>query len=407
MLGTRPGSGSNGDRSMQSANQGDGVNGDIGLGEELGVVPIAAHGDLVLRIEHQTATLRASGGFKVNTDVLKQHSKYFGRLLQPGRFGEGSAVEAQHRLLRERYQSLTDVPASELPSLTVKDLGRISVLPPISNLANLVIVADRFDALDAVKSYVGRKRILRAIEGKTTAKGDTALSEEKVRQRLLVAVMLEYPPWVDRYSARLIAKGWVGREPEIHTALWWDLPSRIEDELAFRRECALETVQSIQSYFLGLYTSRARQCKLGYDSSSQCDSFQLGEMVRFFTRAGTLRLQGGLFDGTDSPEPFAGDLNLALETLRQVPEYQIDKHHSHCGIRTRLIPLLDLVAECLLHIGICSECWTSARQEHAWTEAKRPLSWKRQSFAFRVQGHGNGHTDLRAMFMAADRDWGH
>ncbi len=402
--------------------------GSLALEDESSIMPIAAHGDLVLRIKHETIGRRVSADFRVSTEALKQQSRYFGRLLQVGRFGEGNEVAARQQVLREQYRDLAEVPSSQLPVITVQDVGRISrvkslamlcadflyilhgrdlqALPPVANLANLTILADRFDALEVVKSYVGRKKTLRMIDGKTTAKADGALSEERVRQRLLVAIMLEHPSWMEKYSSRLIVKGWVGREADLSSPLWWDLPSRVEEELAYRRECALGTVQSLQSYFLGLYASRERQCKLGYDSSPQCDSFQLGEMVRFFARAGTLKLQGGLIDNSDATEPFPGDVTFLLDTLRQVPEYQIDRHHSHCGIRTRLLPLLDLVAQCLPYIGVCAACWADARVQFAWIDAKKPLLWKRQDFVFRVHGHGNRHADLRAMFTAGERDWG-
>ncbi|KAI7114361.1 hypothetical protein KC352_g34685, partial [Hortaea werneckii] len=205
------------------------------------IVQIATGGDVVVCVEHETKSIKHTARFRVSTPALKQHSKYFERLLQPGRFGEANRIEEQHRQLKERYQNLAEVPIEELPSVSVQDLGRISsvksistlvadffqilhgqdldTLPPVANLANLAVVSDRFDALDVVKSYVGRKKIIRALDGKTTPKVDNALSEEKVRQRLLVAVMLDYPPWVEKYSARLIVKGWVGREADLSEAL--------------------------------------------------------------------------------------------------------------------------------------------------------------------------------------------
>ncbi|KAK3651658.1 hypothetical protein LTR56_005466 [Elasticomyces elasticus] len=402
--------------------------GALGIDDESMVVPIATHGDLVLQIEHEIAGSSAHASFRVSASALKQSSRYFERLLQSGRFGEGVRVEALHKTLKEQYRSMDKVPVAELPVVQVQDVGRTSAIksltslcadllhilhgqdiqtnPLVSNLANLSIVADRFDALHFVGAHIARKKFLRTIDGKTTAKAEAALSEEKVRQRLLVAVMLDHRPWIERYSARLIIKGWVGGEADLSTPLWWDLPSRIEEELAYRRECVLETIQSIQSYFLGLYTSRERRCKLGYDSSTQCDSYQLGEMIRFFVRNGTLKLQGGVVDNDESSEQFTGDATVLLESLRQVPEYQIDRHHSHCGIRTQILPLLDLLGECLLRVGICGDCWTDSRAQYAWMDAKKPLLWKRQAFSLRGQGHANHHADLRAMFTATDRDWG-
>ncbi|KAK5128971.1 hypothetical protein LTR85_000304 [Meristemomyces frigidus] len=418
----------NGSTSSGRSSAADGVSGPTSSADEDAIISVAAHGDIVLRIQHETTTSKHVAQFRVSAPALRQHSKYFERLLQAGRFGEGSQVDEQHKRLRDRYQSTTEAPSSELPVVSVQDVGRISAVksiaalctdffyilhskdtqtfPPVANLANLAIVADRFDAVEAVKGYVKRKKMIRAIDGKTTPKADNSLFEEKVRQRLLVAIMLDYPPWVEKYTARLIVKGWVGKEPDLSAALWWDLPHRVEEELAYRRECALETVQSLQTYFFGLYTLRERQCKLGYDSSPQCDSFQLGEQVRFFTKIGMLQLQGAIFDTSEPPAPYEGDLHVLLDTLRQVPEYQIDRNHSHCGIRTRLIPLLDILQECLYYIGMCPDCWQEDRTQYAWINAKRPLVWKKQSFRARAQGHGNRHADLRVMFMATERDWG-
>nr|POE86443.1 hypothetical protein CFP56_46627 [Quercus suber] len=390
------------------------------------ITQVAEDGDLIIGMQHGESPVHL---FRVSTAVLRASSRYCERLLQRDRFGEGAQVEAAHQNLRERYPSMKDVPSSELPRIVIKDLGRISAIkaldalcadlfhimhadgrglqipPPMVNLANLAIVADRFDALDAITSYVRRKRVFRAIDGKTTGKMEAALTEERTRQRLMAATMLEHAPWVEKYSTRLIVKGWTGREVDISAPLWFDIPATIEDELTYRRESVLETIQSLQSYFLALYTSRDRQCKLGYDSSAQCDSFQLGEMVRFFKKSGTLQLQGSVFDTSEQPLPFEGDVSVLLDTLRQAPEYQIDRNHNHCGIRTRLMPLLDLVQECLQHIGICAECWSTSRDSYAWHRLKRPLLWKRQSLRLRGYSHANLHAEIRVMFTATDRDW--
>jgi len=385
---------------------------------------IVQDGNLVLRVEHSSQT---PVYLRLSVDSLRRESRYFDRLLQPGRFGEGSRVAKELQHLQSRYQTLAEVPSNELPSITVSDLGRISnikslsalmtdffnilhgkdlaTLPPVQNLANLAVVADRFDALESVRSYANRKKILRTIDGKTTPKIDGALVEEKVRQRLLVAVMLDYPPWMDKYSGRLITKGWVGGEYDVDKPLWWDLPSGVEQELAVRRAHILDTLESLQTHFLGLYTRRERQCRLGYDSSPQCDSFQLGEMLRFFTRIGTVQLQSTISGATRSQVPYGDDVFALVDSLRQIPEYQIDRNHSHCGIRSRMVPLLDLLQECLHFIGICADCWAEGREQYAWFDTKRPLLWKMQSFCLRTQSHANKHADLRSLFTAVERDW--
>jgi hypothetical protein len=401
--------------------------------DEQGITDIAAkNGDLILQIEHNNTTLKTTvHSFRVATSALKAKSKYFARLLESGRFGEGLQLASQHEVLLQKFQTLSLVPDAELPVIKIEDLGRISAVksirplltdflhilhdqdtqatPPVSNLANLAIVADRFDALEAVKLHVRRKKVIKALDARTQPKQDSGLSEERVRQRLLVGLMLDHPSWVDKYSVRLITKGWVGQESDLEDPLWWDLPNRIEEELVLRRDCILETIQSMQIFFLGQYSSRARQCRLGYDTSPECDSFQFGEMVRFFLRAGTLRLENMIIATAEeqSAPSYDGDLHLLLDRLKQIPEYQVDRNHSHCGIRTRLVPFADLISASMQQIGLCGDCWAEDRHSHAWLSAKRPLKWRRQADGvnLRVQDHARRHASVREFLMAGDKDW--
>ncbi|TLD05680.1 hypothetical protein E2P81_ATG10287 [Venturia nashicola] len=379
-----------------------------------GIVDIALKdGDLVLQIEHANASLEITlHSFRVSISALKAKSKYFERLLEAGRFGEGQQIATQHETLLKKFEKLALAPAEELPVIRIEDLGRISAVksirplltdfllilhgqdtqatPPVSNLANLAIVADRFDALNAIRLHFQRKK-------------------ERVRQRLLVGLMLDYAPWVDKYSVRLITKGWVGQECELEDPLWWDLPNRIEEELVLRRTSILQTIQSIQTHFLAQYASRTRQCRLGYDTSPECDSFQFGEMVRHFMRAGTLRLEHTIVPSLPSEEAaeYDGDIYLLLERLKQIPEYQVDRNHSHCGIRTRLIPHADLISAAILQAGICGECWSEDRHAHTWLGVKRPLKWQKQvhGLNLRTQEHGRKHASVRDFFLASEKDW--
>ncbi|KAI5359152.1 hypothetical protein Slin15195_G067800 [Septoria linicola] len=391
-----------------------------------GVVVIEEHGDLVLHMEHRTSSATLAKRYRVSTVTLKTRSRYFLSLLD-GRFGESAKIDKQHAVLRQQYVHLSKAPSSELPSVHIEDIGRISAVKsidalctdfllilhgkdtvaslPVANLANLAILADRFDALETVREHAMRKKLMRAIDGKTTTKAELGLTEERMRQRLLVGILLDHAQWMDRYSARLIMKGWVGKEAEESDAMWWSLPQRLEEELLSRREYILDMLQSSIAQFVALYTSRERQCRLGYDSSAACDSFQLGEMIRFLSRTGILQVKGMLFDAADPPEPYEGDIMVLIEALRQVPEYQIDRNHSHCGIRGRLIAMLNMVTDALHHVGICAECWTASRHEHSWIDAKRPLLWHSQTYRSRGLGHKEMHAQVRSMFMATERDW--
>lgn len=367
---------------------------------------------------------------------LNEASPYFARLLDPDKFGEGSAVAEKHKSLKATYESWDAVPFEELPQIKIEDVGRISAvktvrnlmadfltilhggelnrtaIPPLANVANLVVVADRFDALPTVRFYFRNHKLMAALDSKVE-KGKT-MSEERVRQKLLVGLLLDNASWVWANSARLVMRGWVGREPVENAALWWDLPGSIEDELLFRRDCILETIQSLQSYFLSLYTSGERQCKLGYDSSPQCDVYQLGQMIRFFKRINTVALSGTIISTTDPPEPYDGEILHLIESLRQCPGYQIDKNHHHCGLRDRLRPLLDFLEVALQDVGLCLQCWQNCRQEYAWTRVKRPLIWKYGSAGAgmyqyykerQAQSHLFKHLDTRDLFMAVDRLW--
>ncbi|QIW96270.1 hypothetical protein AMS68_001788 [Peltaster fructicola] len=393
------------------------------------IVQIANDGDMVVMVEHTAGDFVHSTSLKLPSATLRLKSRYFDRLLQNDRFGEGVHVHQRHAALTKQYPTPGLIPLDELPVLRVEHLGRISsvksiepllsdfftilldhelhTIPPVVNLANLAIVADRFDALDAVRQYIRRKKTIKAIEGKTTPKQETALTEEKMRQRLLVGLMLDHGAWVEKYSARLITKGLMLREISEADALWWDLPGRVEEELSSRRAYALDTIQALQAHFLEAYSTRARQCRLGYDSSAECDSFQFGEMVRFFMKISTLRLQGRLLSTDETSFEYEGDLFLLIERLKQIPEYQVDRNHSHCGIRTRLIPLLDLIASNLQGIGICGECWLENWTKHAWIELKRPLSWTRDRHTGNgaIAGHERRHDLVRSLFLAVDRVW--
>lgn len=128
---------------------------------------------------------------------------------------------------------------------------------------------------------------------------------------------------------------------------------------------------------------RPFQCRWGFDNSKACDSFHLGEMVRFFAlRSRTIFLGSTLIDpgyenGSDEEEEelddngdggenyqrllgdekshppgefvdrtgsvASTDILSITSSLRQIPDYQIDNNHTGCGIRRRLLPVLDCI----------------------------------------------------------------
>lgn len=420
---------------------------------------VSLNGDLILAVQRNSQDAEIQTGpaaddqspflYRVDSKRLREASPYFARLLDPDKFGEGAKVAEAHAQLRTKYPNPAAVPFDELPHVHIAHVGRISEsvksiqnlmadflralhnvalsikLPPLANVANLAIVADRFDALETMRQYFKSHKIMAALDAKsniTAIKGgggsqDKSLNnEEKVRQKLLAGLLLDNPSWVWHASLRLIHRGWVGHEPPPETsALWWDLPLGIEEEMLYRRDMILETVQSLQSHFMDLYSSRDRQCKLGYDSSPECDVFQLGQQIKFFKKINTLQLQGSIIPSEEMGDVYEGDVFDLLDEIRKVPEYQIDKNHHHCGIRTRIMPLLDLISFSLnQEVGICLHCWQESRNEYAWSRSKRPLVWKhgsagaamvQQYKSTQAQKHLFKHLDARDLFMANERLW--
>ena len=243
-------------------------------------------------------------------------------------------------------------------------------------------------------------------------------AEEALRQKVLVSWVLDLPARFSAATREIIMngssrwgvlgydcgggyEGWSGEageglvdggDEDGQEAIWWYLPDGLEEELQYRRHCILNTVASIQQHFLALYASRGggsggRQCKLGYDSSAACDSYQLGEMVKFLAHKGLLGLVdfsprsliggggggGGAVGISLSSSSSLAPVDAILAALRQCPAYQVDKHHSNCGLRTRLLPLLDFL-QGLLSAGsvpLARAVWKKDRAAAAWLPRPR------------------------------------
>jgi len=217
-----------------------------------GVITISAAGDIVVDLEREEHEEVVS--FRVHGATLKSASPYFERLLDV-KYQEGSTIVKQHEELLQSYARLGDVPVLRLPRLKISYLGQTSVVktirplmtdflnilhgqaysarkPPLVNLANLVVVADRFNACPAVARWASKRGLFANPAVVKTVPLVTTPSEESVRQRLLIGMLLEHGPWVSSSSAHLILNGstkWSsvgGEHPE--GALWWDLPGLIE-----------------------------------------------------------------------------------------------------------------------------------------------------------------------------------
>lgn len=74
-------------------------------------------------------------------------------------------------------------------------------------------------------------------------------------------------------------------------------------------------------------------CQLGYDSSPACDSYQLGQMLKFFSSKKLLFLVDYSATSFETVPDFGTtDINHIISLLSQAPSYQIDRHHTNVSI---------------------------------------------------------------------------
>ncbi|KAI6245908.1 hypothetical protein HI914_06018 [Erysiphe necator] len=331
--------------------------------------------------------------YRVKLETLTKSSSYF-RLLFSTQFAEGIATQNTIQILREESSNdqkdkeknknqLDDNYLSKIPDvvkklartkiidedLATKTLGREFIFGDILRVIHglepihtpyttlswtiLVLLADNYDVVPCISCYF-QKACLSHINRINSNK-----NEEVLRQKILIQYHMEKGPRFTLSTKDLIMRGSTFIETTKTSSknmkgVWWDLPYGIESEIAYRRACVLRTIASIQTQFLNLYSSRELQCKLGYVSSNNCDSFQLGEMVKFLTKKELLFLisfQPTLFDDDSEscswPKAYTGDIDTLIGKLRQCPSYKLDEYHSHCGLRSRLIPALDYIMSCL------------------------------------------------------------
>jgi hypothetical protein len=180
------------------------------------------------------------------------------------------------------------------------------------------------------------------------------------------------------------------------------------EELYYRRQCVLNTITDLQAYFLRKYgalesdepmptTSKAVphhtthqhrvfQCRAGLGNASQCDLFHLGQMTRFFAlRAKSIFIGSTLIDpdfsppgaededdGEEQPSPSL-DISSLIVSLKKHPDYQIDLNHQACGVKRRLLPILDGIEKFVMDgrgmLGVVPSTWEQP-------ENRQRLQWK-------------------------------
>ena len=152
--------------------------------------------------------------------------------------------------------------------------------------------------------------------------------------------------------------------------------------MTIRRDGIFNTISSIPNSLLKPYMqsnrSRPAICRLGYGNSLACDSFQLGESIRWLCRRRFASPNLAMIYATPEDESFVaeGTPRAMVKALREFPDYQVDGHHHRCGIKGKLIQILDMIEGMLVDpkkIGLCLHCWRSkGRDRTSWSMDCRP-----------------------------------
>ena len=105
-------------------------------------------------------------------------------------------------------------------------------------------------------------------------------------------------------------------------------------------------------------------------------------------------------------EPYKGNLNDIIAKLKGCPSYQIDSNHAHCGLRTRLMAVLEgpRPPRPSFQAGICLRCWKEDRSKESWLENPSGGTWVNSG----ERSYGRGcrdDRDTKAMYTAVKRDW--
>ena len=355
--------------------------------------------------------------YRVRLETLKKNSKYFTHLLGSEAFAEGLSVTKQLSNIEKAGQTASELPPNALPRVQIRDeedatrtYGReivfrdllqimhgaehLTKIITLHYLTVLVVMADRFDCLNSSSNSANTTNpISRYFHSnfkkfKYPATFDR-LHEEDLRQKIYIYHNTQQDFAFEVATKELILRGssqWSPVEEEnlATSAMWWDLPGGLEGicqspfyraeanfaqaELEHRHKRILLTIARLQSQILQRYTSRDRQCQLGYADSPACDSFQLGEAIKFLSRKNLFTVTSP--DDSDYVWPPAyhlGEIESLISLLRQCPEYQINGNHHHCGIRSILIPRL----ECLERLmnqgaGMNRYNWQCLRERETW-----------------------------------------
>lgn len=216
--------------------------------------------------------------YRVELAVLRKHSRYFENLLGNKQFSEASKVEEALACLTAEKLKLAEVDARDLPWISIVDddeatrsVGREKVFEDLMRIMHgkqihstainmlhvttLAILADRFDCRSVVSRYLSIE--LKFKWPLTSAKPvrlDTRKRsldvENLLRQKILVAWLLEQPPRLHSNTRELILRGsvrWSALSVDEfwRTELWWNLPDGLEGEYLSPRTCSRRETQRV------------------------------------------------------------------------------------------------------------------------------------------------------------------
>lgn len=95
-------------------------------------------------------------------------------------------------------------------------------------------------------------------------------------------------------------------------------------------------------------------------------------MVKFLVSRDLLFLVDFTSSATNAIQDFATvDIGHIIATLKQCPSYQIDKNHTNCGLRTRILPILEYIQSMLSSnvVSIARPAWIKDRATASWYPA--------------------------------------
>ncbi|CAG8909714.1 unnamed protein product [Penicillium egyptiacum] len=300
-----------------------------------------------------------------------------------------------------------------------------------SLVARMIDLADSLNSPRAVQDILQR---IGYLYGKSKpallARFNAALlsmKEDRIRQIIFISAFLNDSRLTRIMTHALLVVGsrfWINGldSPEEESMRWRHLPNGLEEEIYCRRQYVLNTITDLQAHFLrvyggleetdsarsaanhrtlgaaftasahALFQSRQFQCRGGFNNASQCDLFQLGQMVRFFSmRARTIFLGSTLIDPdfdsapndcdhitgesrNDQPPGPPSDITAVIASIKQYPDYAIDEAHTGCGVRRRIMPALECIEKFVWDdrglLGIAPVV-----SDIAVSDPSRPLKW--------------------------------